>query len=58
MTTIKVLQNGPYLVQGDDVTAVDWNGATYAISKRPFALCRCGGSNQALLRRDPLANRV
>jgi CDGSH-type Zn-finger protein len=44
MATIKVLQNGPYLVQGDDITAVDWNGETYAISKRPFALCRCGGS--------------
>jgi CDGSH-type Zn-finger protein len=44
MATIKVMQNGPYLVQGDDVTAVDWNGATYAIPKRPFALCRCGGS--------------
>jgi hypothetical protein len=44
MATIKVVQNGPYLVQGDDVTAVDWNGVTYAIPKRPFALCRCGGS--------------
>src|SRR5260370_18537911 len=44
MATIKVMQNGPYLVQGDDVTAVDWNGATYPIPKRPFALCRCGGS--------------
>jgi len=44
MATIKVIQNGPYLVQGDDVTAVDWNGATYPIPKRPFALCRCGGS--------------
>jgi 3-phenylpropionate/trans-cinnamate dioxygenase ferredoxin subunit len=44
MATIKVLQNGPYLVQGDDVTAVDWNGITYPVSKRPFALCRCGGS--------------
>jgi CDGSH-type Zn-finger protein len=44
MATIKVLQNGPYLVQGDDVTAVDWNGATYAIPKRPFALFRCGAS--------------
>jgi CDGSH-type Zn-finger protein len=41
MATIKVIQNGPYLVQGDDVTAVDWNGASYAIAKRPFALCRC-----------------
>jgi CDGSH-type Zn-finger protein len=44
MATIKVIQNGPYLVQGDDVTAVDWNGASYAIPKRPFALCRCGAS--------------
>ncbi len=44
MATIKVLQNGPYQVQGDDVTAVDWNGATYAVTKRPFYLCRCGGS--------------
>jgi CDGSH-type Zn-finger protein len=44
MVTIKVLQNGPYLVQGDDVSVVDWHGAAYAISKRPFALCRCGGS--------------
>jgi 3-phenylpropionate/trans-cinnamate dioxygenase ferredoxin subunit len=44
MATIKVIQNGPYLVQGDDVTAIDWNGVAYPISKRPFALCRCGGS--------------
>ena len=44
MATIKVLQNGPYLVQGDDVTLVDWNGAAYKVTKRPFALCRCGGS--------------
>ena len=44
MVTIKVFQNGPYLVQGEDVTLVDWNGAPYHIAKRPFALCRCGGS--------------
>jgi CDGSH-type Zn-finger protein len=41
---IKVRQNGPYLVEGDDVTVVDWNGSTYQLTKRPFALCRCGGS--------------
>jgi len=29
MVTIKVLQNGPCLVQGDDVTVVDWNGVPY-----------------------------
>ncbi len=44
MATIKVRQNGPYLVEGDDVTVVDWNGNMYQIAKRPFALCRCGGS--------------
>jgi len=44
MVTIKVLQNGPYLVQGDDVAVVDWNGVAYKVAKRPFALCRCGGS--------------
>lgn len=44
MATIKVRQNGPYLVDGDDVTLVDWNGQPYQISKRPFVLCRCGGS--------------
>jgi len=44
MASIKVRQNGPYLVEGDDVTLVDWNGNQYQIPKRPFALCRCGGS--------------
>ena len=44
MMTIKVRQNGPYVVEGEDVTLVDWNGAQYQIAKRPFALCRCGGS--------------
>lgn len=46
MATIKVLQNGPYCVEGDDVTAVDWNGAAYAVAKHPFYLCRCGGSGK------------
>jgi CDGSH-type Zn-finger protein len=44
VANIKVRQNGPYLVEGDDVTVVDWNGNAYQIPKRPFALCRCGGS--------------
>jgi CDGSH-type Zn-finger protein len=43
-TTIKVRQNGSLLVDGDDVTLVDWNGNPYQIPKRPFSLCRCGGS--------------
>ena len=44
MTTITVRQNGPYRVDGDDVKLVDWNGNEYQITKRPFALCRCGAS--------------
>ena len=44
-TTIKVRLNGSYLVDGDDVTLIDWNGAEYTIPKRPFALCRCGASS-------------
>jgi CDGSH-type Zn-finger protein len=43
-TTIRVRPNGPYLVEGDDVKVVDWNGNEYVPAKRPFALCRCGGS--------------
>jgi 3-phenylpropionate/trans-cinnamate dioxygenase ferredoxin subunit len=45
MASIKVRQNGPYLVIGDDVTLVDWNGVSYPVPRRPFALCRCGGSS-------------
>ena len=44
MATIKVRHNGPYVIEGDDVTVVDWNGAEYPIARRPVALCRCGGS--------------
>ena len=44
MATIKVRQNGSLLVEGDDVTLVDWNGNAYTLAKRPFALCRCGAS--------------
>ena len=43
-TVIHVRQNGPYRVDGEDVTVVDWNGNSYPIAKRPIALCRCGGS--------------
>jgi CDGSH-type Zn-finger protein len=44
VANIKVRRNGPYLVEGDDVTLVDWDGNPYPIPKRPFVLCRCGGS--------------
>jgi CDGSH-type Zn-finger protein len=46
VATIKVRQNGSYLVEGDDVTLVDWNGNAYPLAKRPFALCRCGASTK------------
>ena len=44
MVRIKVRLNGPYLVETDDVTVVDWEGRQYEIGRRPVALCRCGGS--------------
>ncbi len=44
MGTIKVRQNGPYLVDAEDVTLIDWNGNEYLVTRRPFALCRCGAS--------------
>jgi CDGSH-type Zn-finger protein len=44
MATITVRQNGPYKIEGHDVTLVDWNGIEYQIARRPFALCRCGAS--------------
>jgi CDGSH-type Zn-finger protein len=45
MTTITVRQNGPYLVEGNDVTLIDWNGQAYRpVNCARFALCRCGAS--------------
>ena len=45
MTTITVRQNGPYLIESDDVKLVDWNGHEYQpVNRVRFALCRCGGS--------------
>jgi 3-phenylpropionate/trans-cinnamate dioxygenase ferredoxin subunit len=43
-TVIRVRQNGPYRIEGEDVTVIDWNGNTYAVNKLPIALCRCGAS--------------
>lgn len=44
MVTIKVRENGPYRVDGDDVKVIDWNGNEYQVTRKPIALCRCGGS--------------
>ena len=46
MVTIKVRPNGSLLVEGEDVTLIDWNGQEYVLSKRPFSLCRCGQSKR------------
>jgi 3-phenylpropionate/trans-cinnamate dioxygenase ferredoxin subunit len=46
MATIKLRMNGPYLVEGDDVKVVDWNGAEYHVERWPIALCRCGASTK------------
>ena len=46
MTTIRLRQNGPYVIDGDDVHVIDWNGVEYPIERRPIALCRCGASTK------------
>jgi CDGSH-type Zn-finger protein len=44
--TIRLRKNGPYVVEGDDVRVVDWNGVEYTADRRPIALCRCGASTR------------
>lgn len=44
MTTIRVRDNGPCLIDGDDVHVVDAEGNEFEITRRPFTLCRCGHS--------------
>jgi CDGSH-type Zn-finger protein len=45
MATINVRPNGPYVVEGENVTVLDWNGQEYRpVNRVRFALCRCGGS--------------
>jgi CDGSH-type Zn-finger protein len=46
MAKITVRKNASLLVEGDDVTVVDWNGKEYPLAKRPFSLCRCGASTR------------
>lgn len=46
MTTVRVRQNGPVVIEGEDVTVVDWLGRPYDVSRRPVALCRCGASSR------------
>jgi CDGSH-type Zn-finger protein len=44
MTTIRLRPHGPYVIEDEHVTVVDWNGRAYPIERRPVALCRCGAS--------------
>lgn len=45
MVRIRLRENGPIVIESDEVTVVDWNGQPYEISRTPIALCRCGGSS-------------
>ena len=45
-TTIRLRENGPIVVEGDDVTIIDWQGRPYRTDRRPVALCRCGQSSR------------
>lgn len=44
MVKIILRNNGPFLVEGEDVTVVDAKGNAYPVLQRPFGLCRCGAS--------------
>ena len=46
MLTIRMRRNGPYVLEGDEVRIVDWNGVEYTSERRPVALCRCGASTR------------
>ena len=37
--------NGPYVIEGDDVHVMDWNGVELHTDRLPIALCRCGASS-------------
>ena len=59
MATIRVRRNGPYLVEGDDVTVVDWEGrrvSRRALAVRALPLRRF--DEQALLRRHAFQDRI
>lgn len=43
---IRLRLNGPIVIDGDDVTVVDWDGREYSVDRRPIALCRCGQSSR------------
>ena len=46
MATIRTRDNGPLLVEGDDVRVTDSSGDAFFIEGHPVALCRCGHSGK------------
>ena len=46
MVPIRLRRNGPYVIDGEDVRVIDWNGQQYVVERRPIALCRCGASTK------------
>jgi CDGSH-type Zn-finger protein len=46
MVTIRLRKNGPYVVEGDEVRVIDWDGVEHKPERLPIALCRCGASSQ------------
>lgn len=44
--TIRLRPNGPYVIDGEDVRVIDWNGVEYQVERTPIALCRCGASTR------------
>jgi len=41
---IRLRRNGPYVIESDGVTVVDWDGVERESGRQPVALCRCGAS--------------
>ncbi|MGE0445445.1 MAG: CDGSH iron-sulfur domain-containing protein [Vicinamibacterales bacterium] len=46
MVTIRLRKDGPYVIEGDEVRVIDWNGVEQTPTRLPIALCRCGASSQ------------
>ena len=38
MATVRLRSNGPYVIEGDDVRVVDWDGVEHTPSRKPVAL--------------------
>lgn len=46
MARIRLRNNGPIVIDDDEVEILDWQGRPYPIDRRPVALCRCGASSR------------